>query len=50
MRYLEDHTTTQLYEREISYEIEAEHIYGIGFDPEKGDMFWFQKKTQMEQE
>ena len=50
MRYLEEHKTTQLYEREIPYEVEAENVYGIGFDTDKGNLFWFQKKSQMKQE
>ncbi|MBR5267953.1 MAG: hypothetical protein IKU20_07160 [Lachnospiraceae bacterium] len=47
MRYLEEHTMTQMIEREVSYEIEAEHAYGIGFEMEKREWFWFHKRTEI---
>ena len=50
VRYLKEHTRNQVYVREVTYEMEAEQVYGIGFDPEKGELFWFQKKTEMKQE
>ena len=49
-RYLEEHTAIQMHEREVPYEIEAERVYGIGFEPEDGKVFWFQKNSQMKQE
>ena len=49
-RYLKEHTTTLMHDKEITYETGAENVYGIGFEPEKGDWFWFHKKTEVEDE
>ena len=48
-RYMEEHTETRVYEKEISAEIAGgESLYGIGFEPEEGEIFWFRKKTEIQ--
>jgi len=47
-RYIEEHTEEWIYEREITtYVKNGESVYGIGFEPEKGEWFWFHRKTEI---
>ena len=49
-RYLEEHAAARVTQREVTYEIGNEEIYGIGFELENGDFFWFHKRTEIKNE
>ena len=46
IRYLEENTNISVIQREVPYEIGNEELFGIGFEPENGELFWFHKKTE----
>ena len=46
--YLKRHMSTRIFEEEITYEIGGEDVYGIGFDTECGELFWFHRKSEVE--
>ena len=49
--YIQEHTEERIIEKEITSGLQSEGtFYGIGFEPEKGEMFWFHKKTEMVEE
>lgn len=45
--YIDEHTTEQVYEREMDWlEENGGDMYGIGIRAEEGEIFWFHKKTK----
>ena len=47
-RYIVAHTEERVYEREIVTDGPEEGaVYGIGYEAEKGELFWFRKRTEI---
>ena len=47
-RYIETHTEERIYEREVVTNMSEEGaVYGIGYEAEKGELFWFRKRTEI---
>ncbi len=50
-RYIETHTEEWISTREITSSMKNERsIYGIGFEPENGELFWFHRQTEIVKE
>lgn len=47
-RYIVAHTEERVYEREIVTDGPEEGaVYGIGYEAENGELFWFRKRTEI---
>ncbi len=47
-RYIREHTEEGISTREVNLDLQYEKsIYGIGFEPENGELFWFHRQSEM---